>query len=1122
MAQEKQVQGSTEWPGRSSQQSALAAERYGTLHGDVPHRPMSVAEVEPYATWPSSADEVEPFATEVCAALRVKGYTLISGVPDPEGDLAAWAVESDYVVPQPEFEEAYLGRFAESKFAWTIFEPAQLAELSAMLSPLLLDFLGFEAWGLRGSLLRAPLAGRWEREELAVGSLDEAAIAAGAVEQHLDFVQRRRLCLMQFLGPGTLELQPREDLGMRPASLELSRGQLLVFRHDVIGYAHAGRGLVLQSWIVEPPQQLRLDRFEGDQSGLEELMGGPPIPVDKEVHIMCGHCRFPGRGYHLDRAFLVWGGQTDCFREIPVTRWDVTAYYAEETGVPGKACAKHASMLDFEEMLEFDNALFGFSDEEAKIIVPGQRILLEVTLEALHMGLRTSMRELRGQPIACVIADIGTDWGEFQGMETPEEWLSVGGIGHSISSSARVGFIFGLTGPMHQVDTACSASLVGANILHGLMRKPEKGISTGIMMAYMNYFSPFPFVGLSGAGMLGRYGRSLTFDQSANGYARGEGVGGLVLKTGSEVQNTQERVGCYISSFVNQDGRSASLTAPNGPSQQACIRSSMRDSQLKAEDVSITENHGTGTALGDPIEVGSIRAVFRNRGEIPIPVTSGKTHMGHLESGAGSVGLLKTLTSLLHSAVPPNVHLRNLNAHIEAEGFPAHFPTELMDVRRWQAVGGLNSFGFGGTNSRAELWARCDTGPRCAAPWTASVAKLDFVSVPCPRCLGPMCWLCGIAVPASAPKGKHHCSVIREPLASYEYCSNCYAGAYVSGEVLEDSLDTGRRVYISGTWSGWADFTELEPVGADLYVGEFALGEALRERFKLVLDRDRSCEIYPAVSRANQHIRVLGPDGLSQGRDWLVDGHRDGAKAGAVYRVELEWGLLRKRVSWRPLQRCEPLRHEHSYYISGSLTQWRPREMQRSGPCTWEYASRIRTKGGADFVFLRDNDPTQTLYALEGLAMGPGDGTGEFRVVGGIGEAVTVKLCVEDGVVQVSAGSATWQSPENGRDRYFAVGSWNAWSFSEMETDGDVHTLRFEIGARGCEEFQLVANKSWQMRLFPPHSRAAPGRSVVCGPAPQGGGQNWMVFGPVGQLMEIRLDLAAEDHCCRLLCEPCD
>jgi len=978
-------------------------------------------------------------------------------------------------------------------------------------------------------------------------------LADGAVAHHLEFLQRRRLCLLYPIESrgSTVQLYPREDLALPPETLSLKNDELLIFRHDLISYTYSPKipgDLLIQTWILDQPQQLRLENLEGDPRGLQAIIGGPPIPYHKEVHVMGGHCRFPGAGYHLDRAWLMWASQTDAFIEMPTSRWDMTPYYTEETGVPGKCSTKHCAMLDFNELTAFDNRFFNLTENEARCIVPGQRVLLEITLEAFELGLGLSMPELKGRPVACVIADIGTDWDHFACKDTcPKEWLKVGGLGYSYGSAARVGYTFGITGPMHQVDTACSSSLVGANMIHGLVRKPEKGVTEGIVMAYINFLNPFPFIGLSAAGMLGRSGRSLTFDQAANGYNRGEGVGGLILKGSDDVKDFDSRVAAYVSSFVNQDGRSASLTAPNGPSQQACIRSSMRECNLQPDDIGFVENHGTGTALGDPIEVGSIRAVFGRRKGPPLPVTSGKTHVGHLESGAGSVGLLKMIASLTHMADAPNCHLRNLNAHMETEGFPVHFPIELLDVGVKEAVCGLNSFGFGGTNSRAELWGRCLAGPRRQSHWSRHVDKLDFVTVPCARCLGAMCWLCGVSIPSRPGRGKHYCSAVREELASYDYCSNCFGGSYTCGQAsVEDAPDPGGRLFLTGTWSAWSTFEELEIGDGSAYVGRVVLGETLRERFRIVVEKDRRRAIYPVTARASQELRIIGPDSQNQGEDWIIDGRRDGVPAGTVYRVTFDWGSTSRSISWEPMQKEAPPTgpcYEHSYWICGSLTSWRPREMKRhpAEPGTWDFTGPIPDKtGGASFAFLRDNDHTQTIYPVVSTSqdtsvpvMGPGDGAPlaqsfqHWSVEGGLGVFASVQLRMAEGACRVtaSAGDRTevvWNSPIDKQDRYYVVGSFNGWSFTEMEqVDATpVYRLHFTIGYKHSDQFQIVLNRNWETRLHPPHANATPGLGIVFGPGPQGNGLNWMVAGPSGQVMEIMLDLTSEDRSGMVSCQP--
>jgi len=313
--------------------------------------------------------------------------------------------------------------------------------------------------------------------------------------------------------------------------------------------------------------------------------------------------------------------------------------------------------------------------------------------------------------------------------------------------------------------------------------------------------NPGAYIGLASAGMLGRKGRSLTFDMSANGYARGDAQAACIFKVTESSTEVRDRSGVFLGGFVNQDGRSASLTAPNGPSQKLCCEMSHRLNNVKATEVNTQENHGTGTALGDPIEVGSMVSVYKKgRGERPITLTGGKANQGHSEGCAGLSGIIKTLNTLLHSTTPSQVHLGVLNHHIDEAGFPGLFSTEnvgqRLDVQG--AIGGLNSFGFGGTNSHGELWAR----PRGAAEdglteqkHSSQQQKLTAIVTECRQCGGPMCYTCAQAFPAEPNSSKiHHCADIRVDTNSYGVCSLCYKGAYYYRGADSLAMDSVRAI----------------------------------------------------------------------------------------------------------------------------------------------------------------------------------------------------------------------------------------------------------------------------------------------------------------------------------------
>jgi len=617
-----------------------------------------------------------------------------------------------------------------------------------------------------------------------------------------------------------------------------------------------------------------------------------------------------------------------------------------------------------------------------------------------------------------------------------------------------------------------------------------------------------------------------------------------------------ERLGVYVSSFVNQDGRSASLTAPNGPSQQLCMRSSMKDGLLGPADVAINESHGTGTALGDPIETGSVKSVFRTRGDTPIPVVASKSNLGHMEGTAGSNGILRTLTSLLIATVPSTVHVRQLNSHIELEGFPGIFPVECLDLGREANVGGLNSFGFGGTNSRAELWASAVHGPRGGNAWyretdkrkspamkIENMGKLDCVAVTCPRCLGPMCWLCGVALPLVPPRGRHLCECIRQEHASYEHCSNCYEGEYKHGAPTVDSIDRGDKVFVTGSWSAWASFEEMAHTGDSVYTAQVVLGDTCREEFHFALERDPQRAIFPVAPHAGAGVRAVGPAKAEAGRHWLIDGRKDGAPTGSVYQVRLEWTDAYRKVSWKPLgkmaQAESPDFRRHRYSVISSLSGFRPVDMKRSlrDAELWEFEGKIRGTGEEMFMFQRDRDSKQLIYPSQHRpadssvpVLGPDAGLGVgkdmrlWAVKGKPGDVLTLGLRVEDGDITVTAfseakGQMSWHNAHGGdRDRYFVKGSWNRWRLEEMEPDMadlDVRRLQFTLPDLGYDQtvqFQIVKNQDDSQTLHPASTKAPPGQALVEGPDDGGRGLFWEVNGLPGHTFQVTLNLGAEDN----------
>ncbi|HET8706664.1 MAG TPA: polyketide synthase, partial [Pseudomonadales bacterium] len=267
--------------------------------------------------------------------------------------------------------------------------------------------------------------------------------------------------------------------------------------------------------------------------------------------------------------------------------------------------------------------------------------------------------------------------------------------------AGRVAFMYGLQGPCMAIDTACSSSAVA---IHNACQSLRSGECDLALAGGVNAMVlPETFIALSKAHMLSKAGRCKTFDESADGYVRGEGVGVIVLKRLSAAERDGDNILSVIrGSAINQDGRSSSLTAPNGPAQQAVIRAALRNANLTAEDVDWVEAHGTATPLGDPIEVQSVEAVYSHQrsAENPLILSSVKTNLGHLESAAGVSSVMKAALSLYNEFVPPHLNFKKLNPHIAVDASKLRIPTEGFEWPRGERSRrvGVSSFGFSGTN----------------------------------------------------------------------------------------------------------------------------------------------------------------------------------------------------------------------------------------------------------------------------------------------------------------------------------------------------------------------------------------------------------------------------------------
>jgi acyl transferase domain-containing protein/NADPH:quinone reductase-like Zn-dependent oxidoreductase/acyl carrier protein len=451
-----------------------------------------------------------------------------------------------------------------------------------------------------------------------------------------------------------------------------------------------------------------VDYLLGDVLGLSEQVSansGPhPASVvttrtDEPIAIVAVACRFPGAP-DPEAFWEVLSGGVDAIREVPEDRFDIDEFYDPDPETPGKIYSRFGGYLDGID--GFDPEFFSISPREAIWIDPQQRLMLETAWEGLERA-GYSPGALRGSRSGIFVGVAANEYSHLlsaDSVENIEPYFITGNAVNAISG--RVAFALGLEGPAVAVDTACSSSLVA---VHQACQALHSGDCDLALAGGVNVLlSPVSNIAASRARMLSPVGRCKTFDASADGYVRGEGCGIVVLKRLSDAVRDGDRVCAVIpGSAVNQDGASSGLTVPNGGAQQRLITAALARAGLTGGDVDYLEAHGTGTPLGDPIEVQAAGAVYgaARDADRPLLIGSVKTNIGHLESASGVAGLIKVVLSLQHEVLPQSLHFEEPSPHIPWDSLPVRVVDEATP---WQANGsprraGISSFGFTGTNA---------------------------------------------------------------------------------------------------------------------------------------------------------------------------------------------------------------------------------------------------------------------------------------------------------------------------------------------------------------------------------------------------------------------------------------
>ncbi len=429
--------------------------------------------------------------------------------------------------------------------------------------------------------------------------------------------------------------------------------------------------------------------------------------ANEDIAIIGIACRFPGSP-DLKSFWSNLEQEKDLVREIPKERWEWRDFDGDACKEKNKTRVKWGGFID--DIDKFDASFFKISPREAQQMDPQHRIFLETAWQVIeNAGYRAS--DLEKYKTGLFVGASTHDYLELLRSAEINEAHSTTGVAHSVLAN-RVSYLLNLTGPSESIDTACSSSLVA---IHHAIRAIECNDCEMAIAGGVNaLLTPLLFVSFDKAGMLSEDGRCKTFDKNANGYVRGEGVGALLLKRLSQAQTDGDHIYAVIKACaVNHGGNVNTLTAPNPDAQAKLLVEAYQRAQIDIDQVGYIEAHGTGTSLGDPIEIRGLKKAFtqlrKEQGKASLPeaycgLSSVKTNIGHLEAAAGIAGIIKVVLAMKHRKLPGTVHFKEKNPYIKLENSPFFIVKKTQEWATKQTrFAGVSSFGFGGSNAHVVL-----------------------------------------------------------------------------------------------------------------------------------------------------------------------------------------------------------------------------------------------------------------------------------------------------------------------------------------------------------------------------------------------------------------------------------
>lgn len=573
----------------------------------------------------------------------------------------------------------------------------------------------------------------------ALGTLiDDHPEAAQAVQRQVLETLRGRLAKELGIEPDRVDAQaPFVDIGLDSITgvtwvrgigehygLELDATK--VYEHPTLTaftryVLEQGRSAGLSFAEPSPPMQAGpVEQPSVAEPPAPERTAARPVAVDSRMHEAAPAIAVIGMAGQFPQAEDLeqfWDnilGGVDCITEIPVERWSIDDYFDPQPGKPGKTYCRWMGAL--RGIDEFDADFFNISPLEAEWMDPQQRLFLQACWRCIE-DAGYAPGALSGSRCGVFVGCTPGDYAELasDGMEVQK---MLGGTSSILA--ARISYLLDLQGPCMAIDTACSSSLVAiANACDSLLLGHSDQALAGGVYALCG---PAMHVMTSQAGMLSADGRCYSFDHRANGFVPAEGVGVLLLKRLSDAEQAGDDIYAVIRGWgVNQDGKTNGITAPNPDSQARLERQVYRDFGIDPNQIGLLEAHGTGTKLGDPIEIAGLKAAFSELSDREqfCALGSVKSNIGHALMAAGVAGTIKAVQSLVRAKLPPSIHCQQLNEHIQLEGSPFYLNAAAAD---WTVDAGLkrmaavSSFGLSGTNAHlvVEEYPRRETAATAA------------------------------------------------------------------------------------------------------------------------------------------------------------------------------------------------------------------------------------------------------------------------------------------------------------------------------------------------------------------------------------------------------------------------